>query len=215
VHKALLVFLLYTCSSAGQRPSDGLRMGDLLDGLSKFFQAGFPACDAIVQARAAHDASFLRRQLEQPRSAGEGQQPRPWQMPPEYAESLRIDYDLIAGTPRSDAAFCDVMRLVAEDLHVKRIDCEKFGAARSIAVKVVTRKEGAGDPGWIVSSQWRPRSRLKVADLPLAVPTTNPAEGRLYPGLYMFRATKGGAEILRGPYLVGGEERYEFVLPVD
>ena len=215
MRQTLFIFLLYTVTAAGQRPSDSLKMGPILDGFVRFFQAGVPACDVIVQSRAAQDAAFLRGQLEMPRNAGEGQPGRPWQMPAEYAESLRIDYDLLSGTPRSDPGFCDTVRLVGEDLHVKRVDCEKFGAARSIVVRVVTRKSDGADPGWLISSRWRPRSRLNVADIPLAVPTTNPAEGRLHPGLYMFHAKKGNLDIERGPYVVGGEERYEFVLPVD
>jgi hypothetical protein len=89
-----------------------------------------------------------------------------------------------------------VLESVANDLHIKVVDCRTWGAGRLITVIANTVKNGQPDPGWTVMYKWVSVSGLNSADLSFPQIST-PTSTEVPPGMYSVYATKtkqvGGA----------------------
>jgi len=189
--------LMLTLGARAQGP------GKMLAEMGSALAAGGSCLSAEERSAAADDVAYLRARLGSENRGGP-----PWQMPEDYRRSLRAAYDLVR------AGGCDNLKAVADDLHLKRLDCQQSGAARTIPVRISTRRAGGDDPGWQVWSVWVPQSRLLVGRVPLKT-LSSPAQGELVPGRYRFVARKGGREVEGGPYTIYGKDVYPVEIPVE
>lgn len=121
--------------------------------------------------------------------------------PKEYVEDLshearwclQVAY-LLNTDPNKQEAAKQVLASIANDLHIKVMDCRAWGAGRLITVIANTVKDGHPDSGWTVMYKWVSVSGLNSAELSFPQMST-PTSKALPPGVYAVYATKevGGA----------------------
>jgi hypothetical protein len=91
--------------------------------------------------------------------------------------------------PDEKEAAKQVLESIANDLHIKVVDCRAWGAGRLITVIANTVKNGQPDPGWTVMYKWVSVSGLNSSELSFPQAST-PTSKALPPGMYSLYATK-------------------------
>ena len=121
--------------------------------------------------------------------------------PKEYVENLSHEArwclqvaNILNAEPEKKEAATKVLASIANDLHIKVVDCRAWGAGRLITVIASTVKKGQPDAGWTVMYKWVSVSGLNSAELSFPQMST-PTSKALPPGMYSVYATKqvGGA----------------------
>jgi hypothetical protein len=146
-------------------------------------------------------------------SGGEYKRDGDWLLvapPKEYVEDLAHEArwcvevaNILNTVPEKKEAAKKVLESVAEDLHIKVVDCKAWGAGRLITVIANTVKNGQPDAGWTVMYKWVSVSGLNSAELSFPQIST-PTSKALPPGMYAVYATKqvGGATTKTDPITV-------------
>ncbi len=116
--------------------------------------------------------------------------------PKEYVEELSREAkwclqvaNVLNTQPDKMEAAKQVLTSIANDLHIKVMDCRKWGAGRLITVIANTVKNGQPDPGWTVMYKWVSVSGLNSAELSFPQIST-PSSKAMPPGVYSVYATK-------------------------
>jgi hypothetical protein len=91
--------------------------------------------------------------------------------------------------PEKKEAATQVLASIANDLHIKVVDCKTWGAGRLITVIANTVKNGQPDEGWTVIYKWVSVSGLNSSELSFPQVST-PTSKALPPGVYSVYATK-------------------------
>ncbi len=116
--------------------------------------------------------------------------------PKEYVEDLSHEArwcvevaNILNTQPNEKEAALKVLESIANDLHIKMVDCKTWGAGRLITVIANTVKNGQPDPGWTVMYKWVSVSGLNSAELSFPQEST-PTSKAVPPGMYTLYATK-------------------------
>ena len=144
--------------------------------------------------------------------------------PKDYVEALshearwcvEVANVLNTQTDKKEAAK-QVLASIANDLHIKVVDCRAWGAGRLITVIANTVKNGQPDAGWTVMYKWVSVSGLNAAELSFPKIST-PTSTAVPPGVYAVYATKqvGGATKKTEPITVSAfqNEKVKCEIPV-
>jgi hypothetical protein len=116
--------------------------------------------------------------------------------PKEYVEELSREAqwclqvaNILNTAPEKTEAAKKVLASIADDLHIKVVDCRAWGAGRLITVIANTVKDGHPDAGWTVMYKWVSVSGLSSSDLSFPQVST-PTSQAMPPGVYSLYATK-------------------------
>jgi len=116
--------------------------------------------------------------------------------PKEYVEDLSHEArwclqvaNVLNTQPDKKEAAKEVLASIANDLHIKVVDCKAWGAGRLITVIANTVKNGQPDAGWTVMYKWVSVSGLNSSELSFPQIST-PTSKALPPGVYAVYATK-------------------------
>jgi hypothetical protein len=116
--------------------------------------------------------------------------------PKEYAADLSQEAtwcvevaNVLNTQPDKKEAARQVLASIANDLHIKVVDCRTWGAGRLITVIANTVKNGQPDAGWTVMYKWVSVSGLNSSELSFPQVST-PTSKALPPGMYSVYATK-------------------------
>ncbi len=130
--------------------------------------------------------------------------------PKEYVDDLAHEArwcvqvaNILNTQPEKKEAAKKVLESIAEDLHIKVVDCKAWGAGRLITVIANTVKDGQPDAGWTVMYKWVSVSGLNSAELSFPKIST-PTSKAVPPGVYAVYATKqvGGTVKKTEPIMV-------------
>jgi hypothetical protein len=123
--------------------------------------------------------------------------------PKEYVEELSHEArwcvevaNILNTQPAKKEAAQQVLASIANDLHIKVVDCRAWGAGRLITVIANTVKNGQPDAGWTVMYKWVSVSGLNSAELSFPQVST-PTSKALPPGVYSVYASKQVGNTLR------------------
>jgi hypothetical protein len=123
--------------------------------------------------------------------------------PKEYVEALSHEArwcvqvaNVLNTQPDKKEAAKQVLASIANDLHIKVVDCRAWGAGRLITVIANTVKNGQPDAGWTVMYKWVSVSGLNSSELSFPQIST-PTSKALPPGVYSVYATKHVGDTLR------------------
>jgi hypothetical protein len=176
-------------------------------------QATLPRCPDVERLRALknEDARWLFNRFE---STG-------WSnVDPVYGASLNdlLDALLDAARDRDMARACDTLRLVVQDLHVKRVDCRKLGHSRTnIPVRIRTVRGADEVKNWEVYTRWLPAGDRFTTVPKRLRDLSSPAEGSVpVPGEFEIFAKDpvSGAMTEPARVSIGGAETFEWTLPI-
>jgi hypothetical protein len=116
--------------------------------------------------------------------------------PKEYVEALSHEArwcvqvaNVLNTQPDKKEAAKQALASIANDLHIKVVDCRAWGAGRLITVIANTVKNGQPDAGWTVMYKWVSVSGLNSSELSFPQVST-PTSKALPPGVYSVYATK-------------------------
>jgi len=123
--------------------------------------------------------------------------------PKEYVEALSHEArwcvevaNVLNTQPDKKEAAKQVLASIANDLHIKVVDCRAWGAGRLITVIANTVKNGQPDAGWTVLYKWVSVSGLNSSELSFPQVST-PTSKALPPGVYSVYATKHVGDTLK------------------
>ncbi|HME32049.1 MAG TPA: hypothetical protein VKG65_04790 [Terriglobales bacterium] len=144
--------------------------------------------------------------------------------PKEYVEALSHEArwcvqvaNVLNTQPDKKEAAKQVLASIANDLHIKVVDCRAWGAGRLITVIANTVKDGHPDAGWTVMYKWVSVSGLNSGELSFPQIST-PTSKAVPPGVYAVYATKqvGGATKKTEPITVSAfqNEKIKCEIPV-
>jgi hypothetical protein len=111
--------------------------------------------------------------------------------PKDYLDSLDQDIkacDIASGLP-DQAKKQGVIDSVVRDIVLKAHDCQRFGMARDITVRVVTLKGTIPDNGWTIFYKWICASGFDTEEMSFPQ-VSSPSVAMLPAGEYSFRAEK-------------------------
>ncbi|HEY6293145.1 MAG TPA: hypothetical protein VI455_16460 [Terriglobia bacterium] len=139
--------------------------------------------------------------------------------PAEYRLQLTIDDYLLAYARQHPSEAAGIVDAVAQDLDIKKTDCDEHGHGRLVPVEIHTVKSGSDNGGWQVFYQWVPPAKgFEPAEMLFPQPSS-PTTAELPPGFYRMRAEKtdgkGGSvksETVNVP--VGGAKSILWKIPV-
>ena len=187
-----------------------LRTDEVLGTLYKQFEAGLPACPDLEQLRrgAREDIQWLSGRLKGTK------------VEPEYVASLGDLSDAVRKSSKMAGreTACAALRLIAADLHVKRLDCRAMGHSRTnIRVEINTMDGQKDVPGWEVYARWLPAGD-RFTTVPRRLQSlSSPARGTVpVPGEYEIYAKQSSTGVSTDPVRVsiGGAEAFTWPLPV-
>ena len=123
--------------------------------------------------------------------------------PKEYVEDLSHEAgwclqvaNVLNTEPKEKEEAKQVLASIANDLHIKVVDCRAWGAGRLITVIASTVKNGQPDAGWTVLYKWVSVSGLNSSELSFPQVST-PTSKALPPGVYSVYATKHVGDTLK------------------
>ena len=123
--------------------------------------------------------------------------------PKEYVEDLSHEArwclqvaNVLNTEPKEKEEAKQVLASIANDLHIKVVDCRAWGAGRLITVIANTVKNGQPDAGWTVMYKWVSVSGLNSSELSFPQIST-PTSKALPPGVYSVYATKQVGDTLK------------------
>jgi hypothetical protein len=181
--------------------------------LTHILEQRLPACPNALRSvkTKQEDATFLLDKLQK---AGWGK------VGPEYVASLN---DLAAGLREAvegerNNARCERIRLILNDLHLKRRDCEILGHSRvNIPVEIATTRTGSPVAGLEVYVRWIPAGDHFDTEPKRLKNLSNPASGTVpVPGEFeVFARDPATGESSQPQRLsIGGSSVFSWELPV-
>lgn len=126
-------------------------------------------------------------------------------LPQEYLKNLAD----IATACEKKTATSDA---IAEDLEIKRADCQQYGMGRLVPLEVETLKGTAVVNLWEVFYEWVSGTTDKGTEL--RVPGVTTAKLNLPPGIYLFRARKDGVASSQLRVPVVGQDKIKVQITV-
>jgi hypothetical protein len=186
-----------------------LRSDEVLGTLYKQFGGSLPACPDLEKLRsgAREDIQWLIGRF------------KGTTVDPEYVASLGDLSDAVRKSAKSGReAACASLRLIAADLHVKRLDCRAVGHSRTNIRVEISTVDGQKDvPGWEVYARWLPAGD-RFTTVPRRLQSlSSPARGTVpVPGEYEIYAQQSSSGVSTGPVRVsiGGAQVFTWPLPV-
>ena len=209
IGRATTVCLLFAAGHAWGQPTL-LSADEALGNLNKQFQSTLPQCPDIDQLRNSvrEDISWLLGRFKNT------------SVDRQYVASLLDLSDAVRqATKRETAgAACAVLRLVKDDLHIKRLDCRAVGHSRTDIPVEISTVEGKKDAsGWEVYTRWLPAGD-RFSPIPKRLrDLSSPARGTVpVPGEYEVFAKEASGGLTTGPIRVsiGGSKVFTWSLSV-
>jgi len=207
--RATTACLLFAAGHALGQPTL-LNSEDALGNLNKQFQSALPACPGIDQLRRSvrEDIAWLLGRFKNTN------------VDRQYVASLLDLSDAVhQATKRENAGTaCTVLRLVRDDLHIKRLDCRAVGHSRTDIPVEINTVEGKKDAsGWEVYTRWLPAGD-RFSPIPKRLrDLSSPARGTVpVPGEYEVFAKEASGRLTTDPVRVsiGGSKVFTWSLSV-